>query len=282
MPLVKNSLSNFKIVDNHVELQSNYLKNSINYFKKITGSRFSSILGFSQYTSPFKIWFAMTNLFKDVIDPTLAYVGNTIEPKVRDYVCNKLQQRYKVYNPQAIGWDVFKDNKIFGGIPDGEPINSQGIIDYSNNKRMLEIKTSSIDALVYKSESGCLKMQKDVNSIPLVKIANNKRDGWFNNGVVCVSDEYKLQLGLYLYLRNQTKGLFAICFLQTIDYAKPEQCDVNQREIKLVNVDYDLNKFKQYIDYAKHWYEQHISTGKSPDMTEQDKQWLEAEMRNCY
>lgn len=45
----------------------------------------------------------MTNLFKDTIDPTLAYVGNIIEPKIRTYVCDKLHQKYKVYNPQAIG-----------------------------------------------------------------------------------------------------------------------------------------------------------------------------------
>jgi hypothetical protein len=60
-----------------------------------------------------------------------------------------------------------------------------------------------------------------------------------------------LQLGLYLYLRNQTKGLFAIIFLKAIDYAKPEQCNVLEREIKLVNVDYDLKKFDKYINRAK-------------------------------
>jgi hypothetical protein len=55
MPLVKGALANFKIVDSHVELENNYLKNTTNYFKKITGSRFGAILGFSQYTSPFKV-----------------------------------------------------------------------------------------------------------------------------------------------------------------------------------------------------------------------------------
>jgi hypothetical protein len=44
----------------------------------------------------------MTNLYKDVMDPTLAYVGNTIEPKIRDYVCKALNQKYCVYNPKEI------------------------------------------------------------------------------------------------------------------------------------------------------------------------------------
>lgn len=280
MPFVKGALSNFKIINHRAELEESYLKNNLFFFKKITGSRFSSILGFNQYTSPFKIWLVMTNLYKDTIDPTLAYVGNVIEPKVRQYVSQKLGQTYKVYNPQAIGWDVFKNNKIFGGIPDGEPINNQNEIDYANEQRMLEIKTSSIDALVYKNEGGCMKMQKDTNGLPLVKATNIKRESWFKNGQIYIPDDYKLQLGLYLYLRNHNKGLFAIAFLQPTDYANPQRYDVTQREIKLVNVDYDLNKFKPYIDYAEQWYKQHILTGHSPIMTKADEDWLSAETEN--
>jgi hypothetical protein len=41
---------------------------------------------------------------------------------------------------------------------------------------MLEIKTSSIDAFVYKNENGCLTMQKDQNNVPLIKTANAKRN----------------------------------------------------------------------------------------------------------
>jgi hypothetical protein len=72
---------------------------------------------------------------------------------------------------------VFKENKIFGGIPDGEPLNDVMVVDYSNDKPMLEIKTSSIDSFVYKKDfNNCLKMQKDINGIPLVKEKNGKKD----------------------------------------------------------------------------------------------------------
>jgi hypothetical protein len=125
-----------------------------------------------------------------------------------------------------------------------------------------------------------MKMQKDINGVPLIKIQNFKRNSWFKENKICIPDDYKLQLGLYLYLRNHNKGLFAIGFLQTTDYVKPQQYDVHQREIMLVNVDYDLPKFKQYVDYARQWYEKYVLTGLSPEMTSQDKEWLLMEMKN--
>jgi hypothetical protein len=45
----------------------------------------------------------MVNIYKDVIDPTLARTGNIIEPKVREYVSQCLNIDFKVYDPKAIG-----------------------------------------------------------------------------------------------------------------------------------------------------------------------------------
>jgi hypothetical protein len=45
----------------------------------------------------------MVNLYKDVMDPTLARTGNIVEPKIRDYVSQKLKIEFKVHNPSAIG-----------------------------------------------------------------------------------------------------------------------------------------------------------------------------------
>jgi hypothetical protein len=117
----------------------------------------------------------MVNLYKDVIDPTLAKTGNAIEPKVHDYVSKVLNIDFKVHNPKAVNWDVFSENKIFGGIPDGEPINKLKNIDYSSGLPMLEIKTSSIDSFVYKKERNELKMVKDHNGLPVIKERNAKK-----------------------------------------------------------------------------------------------------------
>jgi hypothetical protein len=116
---------------------------------------------------------------------------------------------------------------------------------------MLEIKTTSIDSFVYKKDNeGCLTMQKDNNGLPIIKAVKGKLNSWFVNSKIYVPKDYKLQLGLYLYLRKQNKGLFAISFLKAIDYAKPELFDPFKSEIKFVNVDYDLNQFQEYIDFA--------------------------------
>jgi hypothetical protein len=45
----------------------------------------------------------MVNLYKDVMDPTLAKAGNVIEPKVRDYVTAKIGIEFKIHDPKTIG-----------------------------------------------------------------------------------------------------------------------------------------------------------------------------------
>jgi hypothetical protein len=44
----------------------------------------------------------MVNLYKDVMDPTLAKAGNVIEPKVRDYVTKKIGIEFKVHEPRLV------------------------------------------------------------------------------------------------------------------------------------------------------------------------------------
>jgi hypothetical protein len=54
MPINLNSLNNFQVVNNHVQLTANYLKTQKWCFKKITGTRFAAIFGLNKYNSPFK------------------------------------------------------------------------------------------------------------------------------------------------------------------------------------------------------------------------------------
>jgi hypothetical protein len=54
-----------------------------------------------------------------------------------------------------------------------------------------------------------------------------------------------------LYLRNFNKGILAVCFLEPIDYARPEEFDINKREVAIVDVDYDLDEIKKSVDYCK-------------------------------
>ncbi len=279
MPFIKKNNEDFIIENDQIFLNKEYLEKNRKLFKKITGTRFSSILNLSQYVSPFKTWTIMVNIFKDVMDPTLAKVGNVVEPKVREYVEKQLGCKYLCYDPIAIKWDVFKENKYFGGIPDGEPINNQQEIDYSKFP-MLEIKTSSIDSFVYKKVNNALQMQKDENGYPLIKEKGQKMRSWFDaNNQIQIPIEYQYQLGLYLYLRNIKKGLFAITFLTQEDYVHPENYNVDNHEIFMINVDFiNVQEMDRQVKFAEEWYKKYIETGVSPKMTDNDKVWLSSEL----
>lgn len=277
MPFVKQLNKDFIIKDNHFELSPAYLKDSWK-FKKITGTRLCAVLGKNKYTSPLKVWCCMVGIYTEPIDPTLAKLGMYVEPKVRDFVSQQLNIKFKDYVPSEVKWDVFKNvDPVFGGIPDGEPVNQDGVVDYSTGNPMLEIKTSSIDAFVYKTENGCLHMQKDENGLPLVKEPGKKKLSWFGaDGKLKISEEYMHQLGLYLYLRKINKGMFAVCFLDKEDYAHPENFQIENHDIRCSSFSIsNMEKFEsEVIKPARAWYEKYIKTGISPQITEADEKWL--------
>ena len=278
MPFIKQLNKDFILKDDRFELTPEYIKANSFKFKKITGTRLSSIIGKNKYTTPFKQWCCMVGIYTEPIDPTVAKLGMYVEPKVRDYVQDKLNIKFKDYAPSEVKWDVFKDvDEIFGGIPDGEPIDKDGNLDYASGKPMLEIKTSSIDAFVYKTEKGLLRMQKDEHGYPLIKEAGKKKLSWYgSDGKLQVSEEYMFQLGLYLYLRKVNTGMFAVCFLTKEDYAHPENFKINDHDVALRSMTIpNFEKFeKEVIEPARTWYRRYIKTGISPDMTEADRKWL--------
>lgn len=267
MPFTKLKDIDFKIENNRIILTPEYLKKNLWRFKKITGSRLLNVLGYNPMCSSFKTWCMMVNIYYEEMDEMLANAGNVIEPKIRGWVENKIGKKFTSYDPKSIGFDIFKDNKVFGGIPDGEIIN-----DLDNDISILEIKTTSIDSFEYKKINHIFVLQKDQNNIPIIKSIGTKKQKWYDeNNKIKIPNEYLFQLGLYCYLRHKTKGLFAICFLKTEDYVNPEQCNINEREIELVDFQIDLIKFEKYIEMAKEWFYKYIETGISPEMNEEDK-----------
>lgn len=277
MPFIKELNKDFFIRDNKIILTEEYVSKNRWKFKKITGSRFSSILGTSEWSSDVKSWAIMVGIFKDKMDETLSIVGNIVEPKVKDFAEEILNKRYISYSPAKIQWDIFKDNMIFGGIPDGEPINENNTLDYPNS-RMLEIKTTSIDSLVYRKIDNTLTLQKDYNNVPLVKEKNGGLKKWFNEyNEITISEDYCMQLSLYLYLRNVEKGLFVIAFLEPKDYAQPKSFVPSKKNIKFVELDLNSSFFEDKIIYATNWYEKHIKGCISPEINSRDLKWLREE-----
>lgn len=280
MPFVKNFKTDFKLENNQIILSDEYLEKNKAKFKKITGSRFAAVLNMNDFNSPVKAWAMMVGIYTEPMDETLANVGNIIEPKIREYVEKQTNIKYKQYNPFQVNFDVFSNNKIFGGIPDGEPLNKENEVDYSNAP-MLEIKTTSIDSFVYKKVGTLFELQKDENNKPLIKSKGTKKEKWFDsNGEIIIPTEYKMQLGLYCYLRNITNGIFAVCFLETDDYAHPLECNVYNRDIKLVDFNVNLDLMKNLVLQAENWYKQFIETGKSPVLTEKDLEWFNTELNS--
>ncbi len=277
MGFTKKINQDFFLKDDRIYLSEQYLKNNIKKFKKITGSRFAAILGQSDFVSPVKAWAIMVNIYFEPMEELFANAGNIIEPKIKDWVCQQTKINYIQYNPLEVGFDIFKDNKIFGGIPDGEPIDKYGNLLYPEAP-MLEIKTSSIDSFVFKKNKNLFELVKDDNGAPKVKNKGEKRQKWFSsNNEIIIPKEYKFQLGLYCYLRNISKGIFAICFLETNDYLYPEKCLIEKREKVLVDFNIDLNEFKKFIDYANEWYQSFITKGMSPKLSSDDLAWFNSE-----
>lgn len=278
MPFTKKPNFDFKIENNKIVLGKDYLFKNKKYFKKITGSRLASILGLNSFTTPVKAWAIMTNIFKDEMDPTLLETGIIIEPKIKKYVEKKLNIHYLTYNPIKVKFDIFNDNDIFGGIPDGEPIELTGKINYDLGP-MLEIKTSSYDAFVFKNEKNVLKLIKDSNNIPLVKVKNKKYESWFNENKINIPTEYAYQLGLYMFLRKINNGLFAVSFIEKQYYANPNAFIPNEKNTYLINFKINnIDSFSKKIDQAREWYQKYILTGISPELTPEDMKWIKNEL----
>lgn len=274
MAFVKKFRTDFFIENNHIKLSKDYLNRTSHKFKKITGTRLASVLGMDAYRSPLKIWTVITNLYEEFIEPTFAEVGKIIESKILTYAREKLQHDYHSYDPVEHGWDLFKSNKYFGGIPDAE----------AENAPMLEIKTASLDDFCYRYDEHvkAFLLRKDSNGVPLVKDANGKYRKWHANGKIVVPKNYKVQLALYLYLRQQIEGMFVICFLKKEDYAFPHECDVSRREVIFEKMRLNLKIFDRYINDAKQWYEKYVLNGISPPMTDQDVKWFFDEIKSDY
>ena len=285
MPFIKQLNKDFFIKNNHIELSPEYIKNPKFSVKKVTGTTFGSVLGLNKYKTPLKTWAIMVGIYKETMDETLAKTGTIIEPKIREYAQEKLNLKFKVYNPHEIKYDVFKDDKVYGGIPDGEPVDEFGNISYSDDKPMLEVKTSSCDSLVYKqTEENQLRMVKDENGFPIVKVPGGKKAEWFDaDNKFIIPLEYKYQLGLYLYLRKVKKGVFAVGFLQREDYKNMEDFDPNKREIHLVNFSIkDPSQLEKAIEYGREWYKKYVKSEPciSPKISsKEDIDWLKKELK---
>lgn len=213
--------------------------------KKLTGTRFASVLGLNRWNTPFQIFCDIT---KAVVIPfedtkyTLA--GKAIEPKQIEYMRKSYDMDNLVDPTQEFGKDYFKktygnffDHDVLGGMWDALLKDEDGSVE-----GVLEFKTTS------------------------------RPQDWLNDdGEVDPPEYYALQAALYAWLLDCDYVIMVVTFLTDDDYEHPEKFEPNAENTQPYefNVSERYPNFEdEYVKPALAWWDRHIETGNSPEFDE--------------
>ena len=218
--------------------------------KKLTATRFATIMGLNAWSTPFSAWCEMTRTYEEPFEDSIYTIaGKVIEPKICDY----LRDRYfmDIKSPRDVyGPDYFK--KTWGDFfHDVEALG--GMWDFLGDDFVVEVKTT--------------KRVEDWRGL---------------DGTVEPPIYYKLQASLYAYLLGFDNVVMTCSFLQDKDYANPEAFvptvdNTVVIEFKLSEV---FPTFKEsYIDPALKFWRDHVLTGISPEFDEKKDADILKELR---
>lgn len=209
---------------------------------KITGTRFASICGFNDWSTPFQSWCEITKTAKLPFEGNIyTEAGRTIEPKIIQYLKDTISKR--VTSPEeyfgnlyeSVKYDFYKDaSKVFGGMWDAVITKPNGDV-----KTIIEIKTT--------------KRVEDWLTAPPVY--------------------YMMQACLYAYLEGVDNVMMVVAFLEDDDYAHPEKFVPTTENTKvymfnLSMVEISGKPFKDFIKYAEDWWNYYVLQGLSPEFDE--------------
>lgn len=226
-------MSDIKWVGSHIEVTPP------KRCKKITGTRFATVMGLNPWATPFEIFCAVTKTYEKPFEDTIYTIaGKTIEPKQAEYMKQSYAMTNLVTPTDVFGEDYFKktwgdffhDVDIFGGLWD--------YLLYENGKptTVLEMKTTK------------------------------RSEDWAND----IPEYYALQAALYAYLLGVDDVIMVCSFLEPKDYEYPELFVPNAsntiaREFK---VSERYPDFAQKIAWVTQWWNAYVATGISPDFDE--------------
>lgn len=207
--------------------------------KKMTATRFATVLGLNAWKTPFSAFCEMTRTYEEPFEDSIYTIaGKVIEPKICDY----LRDRYfmDIKSPTDVyGPDYFK--KTWGDFfPDVEALG--GMWDFLGDDFVVEVKTT--------------KRVEDWRGI---------------DGEVEPPIYYKLQASLYAYLLGFDTVVMTCSFLQDKDYANPDNFvpTVDNTVVIEFKLSEAFPTFKEtYIDPAMKFWRDHVLTGISPDFDE--------------
>lgn len=217
--------------------------------KKITGTRFASVLDMDRWASPFQVWCEITKAYNRPFEGNkYTEAGQTLEPKIIAYLkevyFDDIITPQDVYGPDPfkVTWGDFfkKESAIFGGMWDALVDDGDGNID-----GVIEIKTSK------------------------------RVEDWANGAPV----NQALQGALYAHLLGTDKVYMVGMFLQDEDYDNLDHVEPNSSNV-VVDAFTIYDRFPMFdamIAEAEAWWAEHVETGISPPFNEKtDAEYLKA------
>lgn len=213
--------------------------------KKITGTRFATILGLNPWATPFEVWCEITKTYQKPFEDTIYTIaGKTIEPKQAQYIKNKyfivdLQSPTDVFGEDYFNkthGDFFPNNSIFGGM-----------WDYKTDNLVLEMKTTK------------------------------RAEDWAND----IPEYYALQGALYAYLLGVDDVVMVASFLEENDYKDPNAFipSIDNTITKQFKVSQRYPNFRSLIEEAETWWYLHVVEGVSPIYDEKKDASIIKELR---
>lgn len=203
--------------------------------KKVTGTRFATILGLNPWSSSFEMWCAITKTYEKPFEDTIYTIaGKTIESKQAEYMVNSYGMDIKtptdIYGAdyfQKTWGDFFPENPHLGGMWDYLGLDEEG-----NVESVLEMKTTK------------------------------RAEDWEND----VPEYYALQAALYAYLKGVDDVIMVASFLEEKDYEDPSKykpCAANTITVEF-KVSERYPNFTELVAQVEQWWKDHVDTGISP------------------
>ena len=203
--------------------------------KKVTGTRFATILGLNPWSTPFEMWCAITKTYEKPFEDTIYTIaGKTIEPKQAEYMKKSYgmdlitpADRYGADYFNKTWGDFFPENPYFGGMWDYLGVNEDGEVD-----TVLEMKTTK------------------------------RIEDWQNDA----PEYYALQAALYAYLLGVDNVVMVASFLEEKDYNDPSKYVPNVKNT--ITVEFKVSErypdFAQKVALVEQWWAEYVDTGISP------------------
>lgn len=203
--------------------------------KKVTGTRFATILGLNPWSTPFEMWCAITKTYEKPFEDTIYTIaGKTIEPKQAEYMKKSYgmnlitpTDRYGEDYFNKTRGDFFPENPHFGGMWDYLGVNENGEVD-----TVLEMKTTK------------------------------RIEDWQNDA----PEYYALQAALYAYLLGVDNVIMVASFLDEKDYADPSKYVPNIKNT--ITVEFKVSErypdFERMVAEVKSWWGEYVTGGISP------------------